>query len=319
MAPLRSGGEFRDARAAIARYAAELRRERERELEVELSAEWESLWSARRARIHASIVACCTMVALFLTAMAEVAVVGLRNTEISHLAALLFFGWGASALTWAALALTGRRTFRRLLAGAFSFSGDSARDLEMLRNRRARDVAREMVDDLETAAVAWPLAAAAMTLPLILHFLIFEISSGLQADPGEFGGWVLCSALLVTHCHIVLARRLYRYGADIARGLPGDDFGLAAIGVAMATSLIPGALLFGVSTVLVGLTGIVIVPAALWDARKLVARERRARTRATLASEPRPAASEPRPEVFEPRPEVFELRPEVSEPRPFAV
>lgn len=274
----RSEGVFRDPSQGLAARLAELRRLRQDEAEA-LDPAFGQVLAARIGRTIGGAVAVAGMLGVFALAMSSVVwhgVFAVPDAESELVGAAILAVWiaslGVAALGWA----LARHALARWLARDLAPSGDSHRDLDRLEHTRTLDLAASLLQRWEGPSLAWPLAGAAMTLPLFLHFAVFEVASGFSAMPLEFGYWVVLSAVLVTHCHVVVARRCYRYGRDLAasRTATADHAGVGAIGIAMAISLVPGLALLGVPTLLVGLTASVLVPAMFWDARRTLARER---------------------------------------------
>lgn len=279
MAFVRPDGIFRDPNQALAIQLSALRQKRRAEI-AEVPVAFVELYVARLSRLRAGVIACAGTALVFVVSLAAVAVhgpFGLPDDLARHIAAVLLGTWCLSVIAYVLTRRTGSRHFARRLETGIEPSGDSHRDLDRLRNVQTRRAALELVDRLEGPGLAWPLAGMAMSLPLLLHFLVFEIAAGFPPDPLVFGDWVVLSATLVPHCHLVLARRCFRHGRDLARGRVCEDAAISALGTTMAFSLIPGLILIGVPTVLVGVTGAAIVPAAFWDARRVHQRERHQR------------------------------------------
>lgn len=278
MAIAHSGGVFRDPSQALAAELAALRRQRHAELAA-LPPALGPLFAWRVARAAGGAVAVVGMAGVFAASLLHIALAGglrVGFDVLSWLASAAFAVWGtALAVAW--LGRIGlRRALVHNLRRELEPSGDSFRDLDRLRRLSVPQMAAGMLGRWEGPSLAWPLAGAAMALPLFLHFAVFEVASGFDAPPLSFGAWILLSALLVSHCHVVLARMCYRYGQQLARprAVGRDDTGLGAVGLVMAVSLVPGLVLFGIPTILVGLTGAVLVPAMHWDARRTRERER---------------------------------------------
>lgn len=121
--------------------------------------------------------------------------------------------------------------------------------------------------EVEAPGLLWPVTGAALLAPLTMHALVWlclgvGLGSGSLAD---FDAWLAISLPLTALAHgalVVYARRF-------ARGLLTDPLAnpavlgpsaARAIGMVTLAGTVPGAILLGVPTALVGLTGLVVVP-----------------------------------------------------------
>jgi hypothetical protein len=159
----------------------------------------------------------------------------------------------------------------RAALATFESSGDVFADIARLEAEHPVASLHARTAALETASIAWPLAAAAALAPLSIHFLV----AGYWAR-GEFDGWMGMSYVVVGHVHLFLALLAVRLARRLRRCDDLASFRLKAweaYGWTVAVSLVPGAVLYVIPPAVVTLTGLFIP--LLWHwALRTVRRER---------------------------------------------
>ena len=166
--------------------------------------------------------------------------------------------------------------------GLRRFGASSYRELAMcdeaypdLVRMRRLDVAariRALVGRAGAASVGLPLAGVALLAPLTLHFGVLAASGVSLAG---FDEWIVLSAILAGHCHIVLAAMSWRFGRIAVQPhdpAAGGRWGWQAWRVTVAASFFPGAFLIGIPVFVVGFTGL-FVPVMFAVSHRLVHRE----------------------------------------------
>ncbi len=192
----------------------------------------------------------------------------------SALTAVLMASWPAAGLAYAVARRRARRSFVPRLLAPIEITCDVHADLERARRYDPGQHATRLVGSMESASLAPLLAGIGLLLPLSLHFLV---GMGLlDVELAEFDGWIAMSAVVVGHCHVILAVRAWRYGKQLTTAPTVAllhrvyEQGWKTYGIVLAASLFPGVLLLFVPVVLVGVTGLFIPMLYGWAPRRLV-------------------------------------------------
>lgn len=212
---------------------------------------------------------------------------------------LLLGGWIAAIVAGALGRVVARSSLVLADAVGPPLCGDAAEDLARLeRFDPLRDV-RAAASRWERASNALPLAALSLLTPLTLHWLVYAllcVSEDGSAGVAQFGRWVALSALIVGHAHLALlvtavrwASSLRTKAADVVRFDVHRSWGNALF-LAIGVACLPGAVLVGLPPILVGLTGILFVPAMY-----VVTANRLVRERAALETKSSGDAGDPLP------------------------
>lgn len=270
------------ADAFLAAERAELVHARLRELD-EVPSALHRIARLRHARSLAGATALAGGVLVLLAAIGEhgLPLAGARAVVVVPPTELLVLAWlaaAAAALIGAALGARGVvRAVRRDLVA--SLEGDPRPVLDRLQDLTAVDLVRERLAELEQPSVARALSGVAALLPLTLHLLV---ARALTCAPdrlvGEFDAWIAASVIFTLPAHATLVFLARGFARDLRMRRPADHRHLGAGWHAWllttAAGLFPGILLAGVPTVLIGLTGLVFVPASFAGARALALAER---------------------------------------------
>lgn len=172
---------------------------------------------------------------------------------------------GVGAIAVAAAAFVGDMGARSVFIGAWAVAAAFLLGARLVGPRLARALVSERATPEHPAfARSWALFSAGLMLilPLTVHFAFTGFEGG-----EEFDRWVALSVVVVGHVHLVLAaiaaRRATRLAAS-ERALPiGGAYAITAI-----SSLFPGMFFLFLPTVIVGVTGLAILPVlALLEAR----------------------------------------------------
>ena len=252
-----------------------------REEEAAVAAErWGPLYARRVARAAAG----AGWTLGFLVMAVEAACTYLNDHSVRHATPLLFVAWtlGLTAYlggyAWAHLWLRG--ALYCPFARGPSLRDDAARLEATMPDREAR----AWVDAQERRSVALPMMGFSLLMPLTLHWAVFSFVSlymgrldDLLRSEG-FGWWIGLSLVLVGHCHAVLVLLCWRFARRV-RSLSlealstASDGGWTALGWVVLSSL-PLAMLYMVPTLLVAMTGMMVIPLLFAVMRRKVLAER---------------------------------------------
>lgn len=274
-----TNGIYRDASDELARRRDQLYEE-QRRASRRLPSVLERVYSRRLARTFAGQVTVVGVGVALVLGFAE-ALWWFAGAELGLDAAMvggaLFAAWALGAISYVAVRLcTARGSLTRAVVAALHPTADVTADLDRLR-RGVEGAAVGIIADRERAALVWPLAAAALALPLLIHYAVAALANGSLLGAAEYGEWVSLSAALVGHAHVVFALTAARYARELASG-PEHGPSVSAVTAAFrafCVALVPGVLLLGVPPVLALVTGLVIAPPLFAAARRTRARERR--------------------------------------------
>lgn len=195
---------------------------------------------------------------------------------------LILLGSSVAAIPAYALAVFwGEAKLERELTRLFSPGKDVFADIDRLSRLRPIEVVRNLAESLERASIALPLIAKALLIPLTLHFLVAVLVSQGEIRLSDFDEWINISALLVGHSHLVLAFLCWRFAKklstsdnDVFAVFPvRNDWG-RAFGITVATSAVPGLVLFAVPVIVVILTGLAFIPFMFHTIKRQIMRER---------------------------------------------
>ncbi len=241
------------------------------------------VYAARRARLAGGLVAVAGAAILFgvtfsrafekprardIESSLDLALAAFDTRSNGDLTAGLMGVLGASlAVTVAVRALAGGWFRGRFVTPPFEPSADPRRDCERLERAPLIDVAeaRRIARAGEAWSVALPLMATALLGPFAAHAVVyFGLGRGSAAS---FDSWMAAALSLVGPSFLVLAICAYRFGrragesSSSALRAAGHG-GFKALAIATVVSLVPGAWLYLLPTLLVGVTGLAIIPAA---------------------------------------------------------
>jgi len=240
--------------------------------------------SRRVARACGGAVALTLAVVAFVTGLVSMAA-GYEAEKTAHVwaTALLLGAWAAGLAVALVLRLVAYPVLAARLDATVALSGNVAADLARLDGRDPVASSVAVATRWERASIALPMAAVSMLAPLTIHFVVWCVMSA--ANPSstmlrDFGGWIAISALIVSHAHLAVLVGAVRWAlslraratADVRRDLL-RNWGLTLL-VAAGAACLPGVVLLGIPPILVGVTGLVFVPAMFHLAARTVQRER---------------------------------------------
>jgi hypothetical protein len=226
-------------------------------------------WRAARAAAGA------TAIAGFVGMGAVTLVEALGQDFESGLAtSALRVGVVASLVACAVGALAGPASLRAKLVRGVALTGDPCVDRDRIEEATPARLARAKADRIERASAGLPLVGVALLGPLTLHFAVSRLI------PMPFDWWIALSLGLVGHAHLVLAYLAWKYAGRLQQARTeelawGDESAWSALGITVAATVLPSLWFFFVPSLLVGLTGLVLVPLAFSRMRVAILRERR--------------------------------------------
>jgi len=232
-----------------------------------LAPTFRGIYARRAARAAAGAVAAAGGVAVLAVALAAGVgrpMFGPNEAATGSLTLALGATWLCALATYALARVWAASRFDDELFAQLAPTGELHTDVERARRLGPREIGMALARRRERASVGLPLVALALLAPLSLHYLCLAVLDGRWPSGARFDGWIVLSAVIVGHCHLVLAiqawlfaRRLgERGGADVA-GYAARA-GWSAWTWTLAASAIPGLLLYGVPLFLVGVTGVFI-------------------------------------------------------------
>lgn len=201
-----------------------------------------------------------------------------------RLTALLVGSIAAGALAYVPARRLARRAFDVSMRRSLSLSGNARIDLVRVERAQPRRLAGELIARNEASSAALPLVAAALLAPLALHFMLWFLAALNGAWPriGAFDAWIAMSAPIAGLAHVVLGLLAALFGmrlpgkstADL-RVKPAQE-GWFALGITCVAGMMPGALLILIPPILIGVTGLVFIPASFYLMNRAILREREA-------------------------------------------
>lgn len=271
------GSLYRDGTEALRREAQRLYKRHRMAIDA-LRKPAEPVFMARCARIAAGWVLAAGVAALVIAGVVSL-LSDRRFGDVSAgnpLTAILLGTWPAAAVAFLVAREWAKRTFERHMLAPIAATGDVHDQLERARRFDPGQHAMRLLVAMEPASMAPLLAGATVLLPLTLHcFVGMVLEGGLY----EYDSWIMASAVVVGHCHVILGVRAWRYGKLLATvptmALLHRSYapGWKTYGIVLAASLFPGVLLLFVPVFLVAITGLFIPLLYGWAARR-VASER---------------------------------------------
>lgn len=225
-----------------------------------------------------------TMIAGFGLMIAESLRTMATSDHIDHALPIFLGSWLAGGLAYALAHTFTRARFADSLVPMPELGHGPRADVELLEASAPAREARAQVERWERRSLALPMVALSLFAPLTLHWLVTLLVGALATsrnpalDPSAFGAWIGLSLLVVGHCHLVLVFLVLRRVKTLTSrtGVPlafQEHEGFRAFGWT-ALSTLPVAVLFLIPTALVGVTGIVFIPAMFARARSTLLAER---------------------------------------------
>jgi hypothetical protein len=248
------------------------------------------VFAARVARIAAGGAGAAAGLAMFAKAGMPFSGLGTEGAALNT-----YFLVGAWVAAWmcGAVAWTLARRYARLeLQREPLPSGDTRADLAQIDAADPLGAMRATLVRWETRSTAWPLAAAALLVPLTLHGMFAVLaywSAGSTLRAEVFGGWISASAALVGLAHLALlvqlvfwARSLRERATEQLRQGIHRAWG-RTLAVTTGVGLLP-ALIFVFSgeaivflpAILVAVTGVAFIPFLFIGTARCLERERAA-------------------------------------------
>lgn len=275
------GSVYRDGTDALRQEAARLR-SRHLDAVDALRHPAEAVYAARSARAAAGKVLLGGVAALVVAGIGGMVFLDgypwrgpfSSIAERTLLTSVLLASWPLAGVTLLLARVVAQRRFERCMMAPLDSTGDVHADLERMRRYDPGQRAMSMLGSMEAGSVAPLLAGIALLLPLTIHFLAGAL---VGAEIASFDDWILASAVVVGHCHLILAVRAWRHGKRMAVASTGEilaerfDAGWKTYAIVLAASLFPGVLLLFVPVILVAVTGLFIPMIYGWAARRLAA------------------------------------------------
>ena len=269
---------YRDGTEALRQEVARLRKRHVLAVEA-MRRPAEPVYVARCARAAAGRVLVGSAVMLIVVGLVTLLLAGWADMNPwagNALTAVLLASWPAAGLAYLVARACARRSFAQRLMAPIAITCDVHADLERARRYDPGQHAMRLLASMESASLSPLLAGIGLLLPLTLHFVVALGLMGADAVE-DFDYWIIMSAVLVGHCHLILAVRAWRYGKQ-ATTEPTMSLlervyhqGWKTYGIVLAASLFPGVLLLFAPVMLVGVTGLFVPLMYGWAGRRLVA------------------------------------------------
>lgn len=280
--PARSPGSvYRDGTDALRQEAARLRSRHMAAIDA-LRHPAEAVYVARYARTVAGKALLGSVVALIVAGVGGTVVLDgypwsgpcCSIGDRTLLTTVLLASWPLAGGMFLLARLVAQRRFARHMLAPLGGSGDVHADLDRMRRYDPGQHAMSLLGSMEAGSIAPLLAGVVLLLPLTIHFLAGAL---IGAEIAGFDDWILASAVVVGHCHLILAVRAWRHGKRMAMASTAEilaerfDAGWKTYAIVLAASLFPGVLLLFVPVILVAVTGLFIPVIYGWSARRLAA------------------------------------------------
>lgn len=240
-----------------------------------------AVYTRRVARTAAGVVALvggALVLAVGALAGADAGIGGPVPTE-GRLTRALCATWGAALLVYAFARLFAPLRFDALLRARLAPTGEPFGDLDRARRSSPAELGARLAQRHERASIGAPLAGLSLLLPLTLHYLFVAAIGRAWPSEASFDAWIAFSAVLVGHCHVVVAILAWRFGHR-ARGWRDEELvgraardGWGAWTWALGLSSIPGVCFYSVPMLIVAMTG-TFIPVAFSTVAALVRGER---------------------------------------------
>lgn len=202
---------------------------------------------------------------------AAIGAIGTGHDETGT-AELFFFSLGVVPLAYIVGRLIAPWFERRALRRAREHDPDPVVALEALRYATGETIAAQVARKWELASLSLPLIATALIAPLTLHAPLFL---GATRPAHEFGEWILLSAVIVGHAHLVFAYLAHRHVRHLTSGAPIPTHAATRTwALTVLTAAVPGILLVGIPPIITGVTGLFLVAPMFYWARNTMLRER---------------------------------------------
>ena len=186
---------------------------------------------------------------------------------------------GAGARSIATYALSrplAQLYLRRVVTRPLLRTGDAVVDLANLVTVGPRRRLVRFASRLEHMSILMPLVGMSLLLPLTIHAGVALMTGSL----GTYDRWIVASALLVGHAHLVLCLCCWSYARRV-RSSTADELArrghrdwARALGFTTLAAAVPGLLLLAVPPVLTAVTGVFFIPFMYGHLRSHVIEER---------------------------------------------
>ena len=221
-----------------------------------LAPEIRRVGARRLARIWSAGVALASLVAMLFHFAFTI--------HLETLSAYVVGAWVGGGLAYVVVRLVAPWWLGRRVRRAYATTGDIFFDMGRFEAQHPRDYVLGRAHRLERLSFQLPLVALALVAPLSIHFVVgmlfFDVSFA------GFGNWILTSAALVGHAHLILALfgvfHVVRVQRELDAGVhvSGASRGMVALVWTVGASAIPGLVLLCIPPLLVALTGLLFVP-----------------------------------------------------------
>jgi hypothetical protein len=247
-------------------------------------------WAARRVATRrigwaaaGGVAAVMSAAALVSGLFADVGSYSDREDAAGVATCLLLGAWPVALLAGVVGLIVARISTTFVLDAPVTLSGDPSEDLAQLEAGDPLRNMRALASRLEFASVALPLAALSLGAPLTIHWFVSQLLGGLGTSgpsPRDFGQWIGLSAILVGHAHLALAlmtvlfARSLRTCETINLRSWASRRWIGALVCAVGVGAVPGVVNLAIPPILVGVTGLVFIPAMYALTARRVERER---------------------------------------------
>jgi hypothetical protein len=180
------------------------------------------------------------------------------------LTGVMWASWVAAAVAYVSARAWAAGRFDEQLSERLSLTGELFDDIVRVRNVTPRDVGVALARQCERWSTGLPLVGLALLAPLTLHYLFLTLVGGAWPRSVSFDEWIIMSAVIVGHCHLVLALKAWLYSRDLRAWeeteleRAGSRAGWSAWKWTVVASAMPGLVLFGVPLFLVAVTGVFV-------------------------------------------------------------
>lgn len=255
-----------DYRSPQGALAARWDRAREANAEqIDPALDLADLYGKSAGRIAGAVTAILLVIASFVSALVELG----AHQVSSAPTLLLLLAFPAAAPAYLLTRGAAARAFRRELRGRLD--GEPDRVAVEALEEGLLTLALRRLGDVRVLGLSLPLAAVALSGPLLLHFLVFLVAKSATFAPPrlkEFTFWIGASAMMVGVAHAALVVLSHDYVLQLVRGAPRRRWWVPTLGWTTLASMIPGVLALGIPVLLTLITGAVIIPLMFGWARE---------------------------------------------------
>ncbi len=269
-------GIYRDEAVGARLQVRRLRLQRQRELAA-LPPVLRVIYARRVSRAVAGAAAATGGLALLGFGVIRALAVGAQGAD-GQLTLLLGSCWVAAVLLYVGAGAWAKVSFDRALAAELRVQGEVFQCLQQLRAVNLRGRALAMINGAASPSVTLWLSGLCILLPLSLHYAAVSLFTLQVAPHHGFDVYIVLSACIVGHCHLVLFYCAICDGRALVTGAIGLEesarLGWGTYGWVVLSSLVPGLGFIGIPVLLVAITGLYLPFAYGWTGHR-IGQERR--------------------------------------------